>query len=115
MTRRIPRGIRSLAAVATLISASHCFGAVEHGNVAFDVSPDGKQIVFSAADGDLYLFNLETRLVHRLTSTKETESAPSFSPDGRSVIFGTTRPRSDKSNLAVLDLDGMRVRSLERP
>jgi hypothetical protein len=29
-------------------------GAVEHGNVAFDVSPDGKRMIFSAVDGDLY-------------------------------------------------------------
>ncbi len=71
MTRRTTISITSIAAVATLIGVSHCFGAIEHGNVAFDISPDGKQIVFSAADGDLYLFNLETRDVRRLTSTKD--------------------------------------------
>ena len=104
--------ITSLAAVAALIGAAQCFGAVEHENVAFDVSPDGKQIVFSAADGELYLFHLETRKVHRLTSTKERESSPAFSPDGRSVVFGMSQPRSNKSNLAVLKLDGTSVRVL---
>jgi hypothetical protein len=59
----IVRMITSLAAIATLIGVAQCFGAVEHGNVAFDVSPDGKRLVFSAADGDLYLFRFETRHV----------------------------------------------------
>jgi Tol biopolymer transport system component len=104
--------IASLAAIATLIGAAQSIGAVEHGNVAFDISPDGKRIAFSAADGDLYLFHLESRRVDRLTSTKDTESMPAFSHHGRSVVFGTRRPRSDKSNLAVLEFDGMRVRNL---
>jgi Tol biopolymer transport system component len=113
------RSISSLAVVALLIgvtgSPGCAAGAVEHGNVAFDVSPDGKRIVFSAADGDLYLFDLETRHVDRLTSTEDTESSPAFSPDGRSVVLATSRPRSDKSNLAVLDLDVKRVRVLTNP
>jgi hypothetical protein len=35
------KNVASLAAVAAPIGASQCFGAVEHGNVASDVSPDG--------------------------------------------------------------------------
>jgi TolB protein len=110
------RSIPSLAVIALLIgvmgSPGCSSGAVEHENVAFDVSPDGKRIIFSAADGDLYLFHLETKHVDRLTSTKETESSPAFSPDGRSVVFSSSRLGSGKSNLAILDLDGKRVRVL---
>lgn len=113
------RSISSLAVIVLLIGLSGCPGSgaseVEHWNVAFDVSPDGNRIAFSSADGDLYLFHLETRHVDRLTSTKETEWGPAFSPDGRSVVFSMRRPESDQSNLAVMDLDGKRVRVLTDP
>jgi Tol biopolymer transport system component len=113
------RSISSLAVVTLLIAVTGSpgcgAGAVEHGNVAFDVSPDGKRIAFSAADGDLYLFHLETRHVDRLTSTQETESSPAFSPDGRSVVFRTSHPGTYKSNLAILDLEEKRVRVLTDP
>jgi hypothetical protein len=35
----------------------------EHGNFSFDVAPDGTQIAFAAADGNLYSFDLNTRKV----------------------------------------------------
>src|SRR6185437_6303075 len=107
------RRISSLAVVAVLIGVTGGAGsaAVEHGNVAFDVSHDGKRIVFSTADGDLYQFRLDTQQVERLIRTEESESRPTFSPDGRSIVFSTTT-KGDKSNLAVLDLDGKRVRAL---
>ena len=63
------RRISSFAGIAFLVgvtgSPGFAAGAVEHGKVAFDVAPDGQRIVFSAADGDLYLFFLDTRHVDR--------------------------------------------------
>ena len=109
------RSISSLAVIAILIGVTGCLGVVEHGNVAFDASPDGKRIVFSAADGDLYLFQLETQRVDRLTSTEETESSPAFSPDGRSLVFSVSRPESYQSKLATLDVESKRVRVLTEP
>ena len=69
---------------------------VEHGNVCIDLSPDGKSVVFSSADGDLYLFDIAKTTATRLTETERTESYPSFSPDGKTVVFaaseGSTAP-----------------------
>lgn len=85
---------------------------VEHGNVCIDLSPDGKSIVFSSADGDLYIFDLAGNSVTGLTETEQTESYPSFSPDGKTIVFsastGDTAPHHiflmDRSTLAVEQL-----------
>ena len=57
----------------------------ESNNVTFDVSPDGRQIAFSAA-GDLYLLDIKTYQVTRLTQTGNCVS-PAFSPDGVKIIY----------------------------
>src|SRR5690606_41154164 len=40
-----------------------------------------------ARDGDLWLYDLGTRALRRLTATREAEANPRFSPDGRRVVF----------------------------
>ena len=63
---------------------------VEHNNVCIDLSPDGKTLVFSSADGDLYLYDIATSTATRLTETDRIESYPSFSPDGKRIAFAAT-------------------------
>ena len=51
----------------TLFLCSVCWlftgTTVEHGNVAFDVSPDGETLGFSDAEGDLWLPKFDAALV----------------------------------------------------
>ncbi|MDF2433944.1 MAG: hypothetical protein JWP44_3575 [Mucilaginibacter sp.] len=77
-------------------------------------SPDGKNIVFQGmaeGQGDLYLYNFDTKKVIQLTNDKYSDYQPSFSRDGKKVIFSSDRTTYDKSlsqditfNLAELDL-----------
>jgi hypothetical protein len=77
-------------------------------------SPDGKQIVFqglSEGQGDLYTYNFETKTVKQLTNDKYSDYQPSFSRDGKKVIFTSDRTTYDQSlsqeitfNLAEYDL-----------
>jgi Tol biopolymer transport system component len=56
------------------------------------VSPDGTQIVFTSGrtgKGDLYLFNLLTTELKRLTSNPGTDLFPQWSPNGRDIVFTT--------------------------
>jgi Tol biopolymer transport system component len=77
-------------------------------------SPDGKSIVFQGlaeGQGDLYLYNFDSKQVTQLTNDKYSDYQPSFSRDGKKIIFSSDRTTYDRSssqditfNLAELDL-----------
>ncbi|PQO37209.1 hypothetical protein DTL21_04480 [Bremerella cremea] len=82
-----------------------CFGSnVEHGLVRFDMSTDGRKVVFSSAAGDLFLLVLGTNQVTQLTETDRVETSPSFSPDGTQVVFARSYDDGLSFHLFNLDL-----------
>lgn len=87
-------------------------GGVEHHNVAFDISPAGRTIVFSAADDDLYLFDIASRKVTRLTRTGQTESSPAFSPDGRFMAYSTGPGEHAGNAIHLRSVDGAEDRQV---
>jgi hypothetical protein len=61
-------------------------------NVAW--SPDGHTIALSGQTtgvSDLFLYDLNTKQVRRLTNDKYADLQPSFSPDGRTIVFVSDR------------------------
>jgi Tol biopolymer transport system component len=56
-----------------------------------DWSPDGQQIAFTGLDlhgnKDIYVLDVATGTVHRLTTEPSGEAAPDWSPDGRAIAF----------------------------
>lgn len=85
---------------------------VEHVSWA----PDGERLAISGTSGaisDLYIYYLDTGRKQRLTSDKFAELQPSWSPDGRSIVFATDRGsetdfdslRFAQMKLGVLNLD----------
>ena len=69
-------------------------------------SPDGRFVAFSALDGglsDLFLFDLETDELKKLTDDPFSDLYPSWSPDGRAIAFVTDRFSSDLSILSIGD------------
>jgi hypothetical protein len=55
-----------------------------------DFSPDGKLIAFSAARGivnDIFTINLETQEIVNLTKDDFADYAPTWAPDGKSIVY----------------------------
>jgi hypothetical protein len=65
-------------------------------------SPDGRRVAFSALSGgflDLYVFELESATLARLTEDAYADLDPEWSPDGRSLAWVTDRFSSDVESL----------------
>jgi len=65
-------------------------------------SPDGSQIVFSASRGglmDLYILDVESGAIRRITDDAYADLQPSWSPDGRRIAFVTDRFSTDLEGL----------------
>lgn len=74
-----------------------------------DISLDGRCVVFSGFDGsreDVYLYDLSTRSLRRITDDAFFDAEPRISPDKRFVYFVSTR---NKSSIFSQDTDIYRL------
>jgi Tol biopolymer transport system component len=91
-------------------------------NVAW--SPDGHTIALAGQTtgvSDLFLYDLNTKEVRRLTSDKYADLQPTFSPDGKTIAFVTDRGaetlleqlRFIEMRLATIDVASGQIRELQ--
>jgi TolB protein len=77
-------------------------------------SPRGDKIVFTMRQAksnyDLYIYDLPTTKITRLTKNQGKNENPSWSPDGRFVTFCSNR--SGKSEIYIMAIDGSGTRKL---
>lgn len=86
-------------------------------------SPDGNRVVFqglSEGQGDLYMYSFDSKKVTQLTNDKYSDYQPSFSRDGKKIIFSSDRTTYDQVlsqeltfNLAELDLASGKVTDIK--
>jgi hypothetical protein len=91
-------------------------GVASFSNPAW--SPDGNSIVVSGlVDGisDLYLYNMRSREVEKLTDTFMSEIHPSWSSDGRYIVFSSEKPLNNNYafDITTLDMNDRSVRKLD--
>lgn len=86
-------------------------------------SPDGNLVAFqglSNGQSDLYMYNFTTKEIKQLTNDKFSDYQPSFSRDGKKIVFSTDRSTYDATtsqaitfNLAELDLATGKVNDIK--
>lgn len=79
----------------------YAFDVTGAGSSSYDISPDGSEICFvfdSArspgldANNDLYLLNLKNGEIQNITAANKAEdSSPVFSPDGKYIVYSSTK------------------------
>jgi hypothetical protein len=86
-------------------------------------SPDGQSLAFSGMQGgvsDLYVMNLASGDLRRLTNDRYADLHPTWSPDGRSIAFSTDRGTGTNLEtlsfsplkLALIDLQSAAIREI---
>src|SRR5262249_27067469 len=64
-------------------------------------SPDGKQVAFSGfmkGQFDIFTIDLDTLAITNLTNDDVFDGAPTYSPDGRSIVFVSSVGKSEGTN-----------------
>jgi Tol biopolymer transport system component len=79
-------------------------------------SPDGRKIVFSrfpiGTFGDIYVLDVKSGKTRRLTSARGDDTDASWSPDGKHILFDSTR--DGNREVYVMNADGSGARNLTR-
>ena len=78
------------------------------------ISPDRSQIAYSTSDGALHILNTSTRATTQLSLDPGRYSYPSWSPDGRQLVFTsyTLSAEGEDASLWVYDLASRKPRQL---
>jgi Tol biopolymer transport system component/tetratricopeptide (TPR) repeat protein len=80
----------------------------------FDWSPDSQKIAYqrkvSVEDHDIFIYSIETGESENVTNNPAFDADPSFSPDGKQIVFASLR--DGNAELYVENVDGSEVRRL---
>jgi TolB protein len=77
-----------------------------------DVSSLLGRIVFSSGTEDIYTVNADGSGLKRLTTSKDLEFDPTWSPDGRAIAYRHQRDFESPIDIFVMDADGSQPRNL---
>lgn len=94
------------------VSGAHLryVGRRKTGEAQYPVfSPNGRRVVCDeiAVNPGIYSMNLRGRAIHRLVSGRRDPESPTFSPDGRTMLFTDIG-----GNVEAADANGTHVRTL---
>ena len=78
-------------------------------------SPDGKSIAFGGDNkklSDIYVINIYTKVVKKLTDAQGLTASPSWSPDGENIVYRQAHPETGLTTIYVMNANGTRQRPL---
>lgn len=74
------------------------------------LAPDGRSVLYSAFyesnNYELYKLDINDGSVNRLTNTFAVETAPEFSPDGKSITYARWNPTTERFQINIMDANG---------
>ncbi|MEQ8906854.1 hypothetical protein [Ekhidna sp.] len=88
---------------------------IDSGTLYFDISPNGDRIVYDKRDGknsNLYLWDVRSKVSNALVTSEYKDSGPSWSPDGKSIVF--YNDKEGKEDLYVLVISSGAIRNITR-
>ncbi|WP_316843708.1 peptidase MA family metallohydrolase [Pedobacter psychrodurus] len=105
----------------TTVSQTAMDQVQQFGNLTW--SPNGKDVAFSGmveGQSDIFSYNLDTKVVTQITNDVYSDYAPSYSPDGKKLVFSSDRAAIQANvvnavlpiNLAVYDISTKTVSNL---
>jgi Tol biopolymer transport system component len=80
-----------------------------------DISPDGNYVVFVSdrdGDEDLYLYDMASKEIRRITDNAAQDFTPSISPEGKEVVYVSNRDDPYKWEIYAIGVDDGRIRRL---
>lgn len=86
-----------------------------HMDITYRLDAQGKRLVFNAIGNggrDLFILSLDNLKVTQVTDTPDYETNPSFSPDGRAIVYSAGRPGTRADHLFIRNLDTNQVQQL---
>ncbi len=89
----------------------------EIAHISLDISPSGDKVVFvgsGVGSTDLYLLDLVSLKVTRLTETSAREASPRFSPDGKWIVYSASSDLSDSNPTHHLFIYSLNENSTEQ-
>ncbi len=75
----------------------------QFGNLTW--SPNGKDIAFSGmmeGQSDIFSYNLDTKAITQITNDEYSDYAPSYSPDGKKIVFSSDRAAMQAGNFEAV-------------
>lgn len=86
----------------------------QFGNLTW--SPNGKDIAFSGmveGQSDIFSYNFDTKQVTQITNDEYSDYAPSYSPDGKKIVFSSDRAALQSGNLAAVNPINLTIYDIE--
>ena len=86
----------------------------QFGNLTW--SPNGKDIAFSGmveGQSDIFSYNFDTKKVTQITDDEYSDYAPSYSPDGKKIVFSSDRAAIQAGDFAAVSAINLTIYNVD--
>jgi TolB protein len=110
--------MRTIALLLLIIFAEILCGTeirTDHVERHPSITPDGKQIVYSAGEDEvihLYIANRDGSAERKLTENDQFEAFPAISPDSKEIVFSSRKDGANGWQLSIMNMNGKQIKRI---